>query len=214
LQLDLKNSIPLSLENDEIILVSAINQKTRQEVNSFIVAYLFPSSKVSGKSWKAVKLSLPSCICATKYKIQSCIVMSNYIYCSLLLPEVGAYIYKFGLASLQQHQKEMHDIVNISPEHSWQVGDPNLQNCFLSLLKEKIIAINFHTANGKSIIEVKRLATKTSVVSPTKYKFGFPYMVKIITASVIPDDQEFMMVVVYHDSTTDNCCIKNITMPM
>ena len=110
LAMDIKNSIPVSLENGEILVASVLNQ----EASSRVVLYLFPASKVSEKDWKAAcSLLTPPRIRAAKYEFQSCVVISNHVYCSLFLPGVGAYIYKFKISLLQQHQKELHNIKSI-----------------------------------------------------------------------------------------------------
>lgn len=91
LQLDLKNSIPVSYGNDGIILASVVqNQEMRQTTISLVI-YMFPQFRGSGeKNWKAVKVRLR----AAKCEIQSCVVISNCIYCSILLHGTGAYIYQ------------------------------------------------------------------------------------------------------------------------
>ena len=205
LRLDLKNSIPVSRKDDGIVLLSIINPETRQ-ANSYALIYLFPPSKVSEKDWKGASLQLPQPrIRTAKYEIQSCIMMSNYVYFSLLLPEVGAYIYRVELTSLQ-HPKEMRDIVNLKPEQitSWKIEDSTAQNCFLAVLKEDIIILSFIITNGKSVMEVKRLISHSS----TEYMYPFPRVMKIIVASIVPGDQSPLIVVVYHDNMHNKCCIK------
>ena len=77
LALDIKNSISISLENDEILVASVLNQ----EASSCVVLYLFSASKISEKDWKAANsLLTPPCISASKYDIQSCIFISNHVY--------------------------------------------------------------------------------------------------------------------------------------
>ena len=207
LEMDVKNSIPVSLENGEILVATVLNQ----EANCRIVVYLFESlaSKSSGKGWKAAySLLAPPHIRAAKYKIQSCVVISNHIYFSLLLPKVGAYIYKFKISSLQQHQREMFNIKQIYPDCRWYIKDSNLQKCFLAALKEDIIFISFCSTDDKNVVEVKR-AIRPSVVSPADYRHGFPGArgVKMVAASVICDDQNLWLVVMHHDSKTNKCRI-------
>lgn len=77
LRLDLKNSMPILLRDDGIVLLTVINPEIRQ-ANSCVVVYLFPPSKGSEKDWKGASLSLPQTrmIRTAKYEIQSCIIMS------------------------------------------------------------------------------------------------------------------------------------------
>ena len=206
-EMDLKNSIPVSLENDEILLATVQNQ----EASCRIIIYLFESisSKASEKGWKAVCSLLKSPpIRAAKYKIQSCVVISNHIYCSLLLPKVGAFIYRFKILLLQQHQKEMFNIKQIYPDCTWSIKDSNLQKCFLASLKEDIIFITFSSTDDKTVMEVKR-PIRRSVISSADYKGELPgaRFVKIVAASVIHGHQNSWLAVMYHDSKIKKCRI-------
>ena len=204
LAMDIKNSIPVSLENGEILVASVLNQ----EASSRVVLYVFPTSKVSEKNWKAAySLLTPPRIRTAKYEFQSCVVISDHIYCSLFLPGVGAYIYKFKISSLQQHQKELHNIKSIWPDCTWQTEDPNLQNCFLAVIKEDIIIITFSNIDNKSIMEVKRTISP-SVITPAEYKYDFPCVVKVVAASLVHGDQNPWLAMMYHDNKTNKCCIK------
>ena len=212
LRLDLKNSMPVLLKDDGIVLLTVINPEIRL-ANSCVVVYLFPPSKVSEKDWKGASLSLPQLrIRTAKYEIQSCIIMSDHIFFSLLLPEVGAYICRLELMSLQ-HPKEMRNIVNLKPEQitSWKIEESTVQNCFLAVLKEDIIILSFIVTNSKTVMEIKRLTTQS--ISPTEYTYPFPCVMKIFTASIVPGDGNPLIAVVYHDSTCNKCCIKRIKIP-
>ena len=206
LAMDIQNSIPVSLENGEILVASVLNQ----EASSRVVLYLFPASKVSEKDWKAANsLLTPPRIRAAKYEIQSCVVISNHVYCSLLLPELGAYIYKFKISSLQQHQKDVHNIKSIWPDCTWQIEDPNLQNCFLAVLNKDIIIFTFSNIDNKSVMEVKRTIS-SSVITPAEHQYKFPCVVKIAAASLVHGDQNPWLAIMYHDSKTNKCCITRL----
>ena len=199
LEMDIKNLIPISLENGEVLVATVLNQ----EANCRIIIYLFESlvSKSSGKGWKAAfSLLSPPRIRAAKYKIQSCVVISNHIYFSLLLPKVGAYIYKFKISSLQQHQKETYK--QICHDCRWYIKDSNLQKCFLATLKEDITFITFSSSDDKNVIEVKRGIRPSVVSTAADYRYEFPgtRVVKMIAASVIHGHQNLWLVVMHHDS--------------
>lgn len=132
LLLDLKNSIPIQKENG--IIVASVVPETRTTAR--VVIYLFSLLKVkSEKDWKATTVLLPSPRGRTaKYEIHSCLWLSINIYCSLLIPEVGAIIYKLGLASLQQ-PKNINNISTFRPEGIWQIDNATLQNCVLAALR-------------------------------------------------------------------------------
>ena len=208
-EMDLKNSIPVSLENGEILLATILNQ----EASCRIIIYLFESlsSKVAEKGWKAVcSLLKPPPNRAAKYKIQSCVVISNYVYCSLFLPKVGAFIYKFKISSLQQHQKEMFNIKEIHPDcsRSWAIKDSNLQKCFLASLKEDIIIVTFSSTEDRTVVEVKR-PTRRSGILAADYQDELPgtRYVNVVTASVVCSYQNTWLAVMYHDSKTKKCRI-------
>lgn len=203
LKLDLKNTVLVyASKDDEIIVISVLNQETRQTTPS-IVIYSFPL-KASGY-YKAASFPLPSRI--RKCEIYSCIIVSNDIYCCLL-SEVGGYIYKIGLASLNQHQKEMHNMVRIPTDHmcSWKTEDSTWQNCFLAMLKEEVMMISFSVADNKSIMKVKQLTP--SELPSVDFKFVFPSIVRVITASIVPGNQNPLLAVLYHDIKANKCCIK------
>ena len=205
--MDIKNLIPVSLENGEILVATVLNQ----EANCRIMIYLFESlsSKASEKGWKAAySLLAPPRIRAAKYKIQSCVVISSHVYFSLLLPKMGVYIYKFKISSLHQHQKEMFNIKQISPDGTWHIKDPNLQKCFLASLKEDIIIVTFKSTDDKSVMEVNQ-AMRRSVIPLEGCRNEFPgaRLVKMVTASVIRGHQNFCLAVMYHDSKTNKCRI-------
>ena len=207
LQLDLRNSIPVSCGNDEIILASVLqNQETRQITFSPVI-YLFSQSR-GGEKWKAVKLRS---IRFVNCEIQSCVVVLNYIYFSLLVHGMGFCVYRCGLMVLQR-QKATNFIEPISAECSWPIKNLNLQNCFLSEHKERVVVITTSVDCGKIIMQIKPLKVNPTVVSPAQYQFELPCELKIIAASIVPDVQnpEIAVTIVYHNNTTNSCHFKKI----
>ena len=202
---DLDNCIPISHREDGVIIVSVLNDLAKR--THCIVFHIF-SQKTSGRNWKTASSLLPiQFTCTVEYRIQSCKIdlESKYIYCSLLRHETVAYIYKFDLVLLQQHRKSRSAI--IKPVCNWNITEPTLQNCFLSLLQEEIIMINFNSINNKNIMKVKR-SENFFPGSPAEYEFEFSYEVTIIAASVISNSK---IVVIYQDNKTKQCFIKTFT---
>ena len=209
LQLELKNSIPVSYEKDGIILTSIqLYQENRQTVPALVI-YMLSQSKGTGsersseKNWKAIKLRLR----LSKYEIQSCIVISNYLYCCLL-HEAGASIYQCDL-TLFQKQKHMQCIESTSNLPGCHLKDPKI---FLSVHKSQVIIITIspNVDSNKTTLEIKKLLNP-STISPPVYRFEFACLVKIVTAFVVPDVEDLEIVVVYHKS---NSCHINRIIPM
>lgn len=104
----------------------------------------------------------------------------------------------------------MHDIVKISPECYWQPDDQKLQNCFLAKLEEDIIIITFNNFNNISVMEVKRLIKGSSEISQAEYEYKFSSMVKIVAVSLVHDDHNPWLAVMYHNNETNKCCITRL----
>lgn len=201
---DFENSIPISYhKNDVIILVS-------------VVANRITFHGFSQRPEKNKKLAA-SLLHREKLKLSSCIMLSDYIFCCLLLPKTGSYIYKFGLASIQQHRKDS-DIQSVCV---WQLKNSALQNCFLSVRKEEIVVFD------GSNMEIRKLLSKplqvSSVESSLNQKsfkvlevssaepiFKFPHG-NIIATSVIPGFQNHVIAVVYYNSKTNKHYIKRVS---
>lgn len=90
--------------------------------------------------------------------------------------------------------------------------DTNLQNCFLSVRNGRVIviAISLNIDFDKSIMEIKQLQVKPTSVLPAEYLFEFPCVVKIFTASFLPDVHNPEVIVLYHDNITNSCCVTRI----
>ena len=212
LRLDLKNSISVSNENGDIILVSVLQHQEKRQLALTPVIYMLPQSRGTDKStekyWKAVKLRQSYVNC----EIHSSVVTLNHIYFSLFQYKTGAWIIKCGL----QKPKETNFIETISSESSWQVKDVNMQNCFLSMYKEKVhmIIISLNVDGDRTIMEIKELRIQeagSQVVSPAKYQYTFPCTVKVFAASIVPDVQNLEIATVYHDNKINACRIRRIS---
>ena len=204
LQLDFKNSITVPQNDDGIILTSVVQES---KTSTYVVVYLFPLAKSS--NWKAAcfPLQLPR-IRTNKYEIQSCLLLLNSLYCSFILPEKGAMIYRFTLASLQYPSKDIQKIVNGQHEGLWQIEDTALQSCYLVELNNKIIIISFTNSNGKTVMEMKRPLMPPPAVSPAEYEVKFDRLVKIIKVYLLPGDQNPLVAVVYHDIIANKYFVK------
>ena len=205
LQVDLKNSVPVSYENDGMILSSIYQER---QVFSLVI-YMLSQSKTSEKSWKAIKLRLGR----VKYEIQSCVVKSSNLYCNLL-HETGAYIYHCDIRIFQR-QKQSQCIENVSNLSSCPVKDSNMQNCFLSIHKENIfVIVCLNTDCNRTAVEIKHLDTSTLTLSQAIYWFEFSFSAKIVSASVIPDIEDLEVAIVYHSSVTNYCHINRIILKL
>ena len=200
---DFRNCIPVSHREDKVILVSVLNDRVK--ANHCIIFHIF-TQRVSGRNWKTTSSLLPiQYTRTTEYQIQSCIIAeTNYIYCSVLLRGIGAYIYKFDLMLLQQHQKSSS---TVRPICNWHIRDPTLESCFLSVLQEEVVIVNFKTINDKGVMEVRRPKNFLSVL-PADYQFECPCDIKVIATSIVSASKIFVM---YHDIKCNKCFIKAFT---
>ena len=150
-QLNLDNYIPVSYKSDEIILVSVVAHRA-----------IFHSFSLRGSKKSAVF----SLLHRNYNKLNSCIVSSNYIFCCLLLPKTGSYIYKFDLTSIQQNPKDLSGKSDtIQLVSYWPLKLPTLQNCFLSIHKNEVVIINFNVADDGINMEIRRLLSKPADLS-------------------------------------------------
>jgi len=201
LLIDPENLIPISHKDDEAIVTSVLND--------CIVFHVF-SKNTPGRKWISATSSIPQpSNRSAKHKIQSCVVVSNFIYCSVLLNGIGARIYKFNIRSLQQYQRSN---VSIRPTSTWHIRDDRtLQNCFTSVHKGEVIIICFAVVSNQTVLEIKR-PVLNSTVSPVEYRFKFPQMVKVMAGSVIPGLDNLTIVVTYSESESNKYKIKRIDM--
>ena len=201
---DLGNCIPVSHRDDGVIVVSALNDRVKG--NHCIVFHIF-SQKASGRNWKATSSLLPikHKFNHNVYQIQSCIIdpESKHMYCSLILHETGAFVYKFDLTSLLKHRRGSNS-VSIKPVNSWRIEEPTLQNCFLSSLRGETVMISI---NHRNIIKVKRPINFLPAL-PADYKFELSSKIKITRVSIISNSK---VIILYHENKTKECFIKTIS---
>lgn len=200
--LDVKNSIPIPYKDDGIIVVSILNQPSTSHIKFHIFSQSIAAEKPKSAS-SQIRYN-------ANYQIQSCSILSNYIYCALSLPEGNIYIYKLDIASLR---KETHDDENISPNCQWSIKISKLQNCFVSVFKGEIFIISIYKANNKSIVEIKRLLNHPEV-SSVEHKLEFTHEVKVVTASIISGAQNPLIVIMYHDDKISKCYIKRASISL
>lgn len=193
--LDPRNSIPVPYKEDGVIIATVINQQPTSQIKFHIF-----TSKADKR--KSATSHLQS---NAKYLIQSCVILLNCIYCSLMLPKEGAYIYKFDIASLR---KETNEDDSIPPDCIWTIKNCTLQSCFLSVLKGVVFTVLTLTCDNKSIMEIKRLLNHQKI-SPVEYQCEFTCMVKVVAASGI---QNPLIAVMYHNDDTGKCYVKRVAL--
>ena len=204
--LDFENSFVIPYKDDTIIIVSIVN---------YCMYFHVISKGIYGKKLASTNVSISQLnirAAPAKFKIQSCIMLSNNIYCSLWQQGVGVRICQFNTWITQQQQRIT---LSVRLASIWQINDnPTLQscNCFLSVHKREIVIICCSTTKTKSILEIKRLNFDAKVVFASESRFAFPYMVKIETASVIPQSENLVVTVTYQDRKTDKYYIKTLNM--
>ena len=191
--LDPRNSIPVPYKDDGVIVVTVINQQPTSQIKFHIF-----SSKADKR--KSLTSHLQS---NAKYQIYSCVILLDCIYCGLILPKKGAYIYKFDIAFLRKEDER------IPPICIWTIKNSTLQGCFLSVLKGVIFIVLSITNDNKSIMEIKRLLDH-SKISSVEYQFEFPCVVKVVAASGI---QYPLIAVMYHNDETGRCYVRKVALP-
>lgn len=198
--LDFENCIAVSHKESGLILVSVSNDR--------IIFHVY-SKNSPGKKWVSASSQLPppSQVHSAKYKIQSCVVISNFIYCSLL-QGMNAHIYKFSIRLLQQQQR---GTIPVRPNYVWHINEDGrtLTNCFVTLHKGEVAIISCYVTDDKSSLEVKYL--KSEIVSASRYKFHFPYKITIACASIITDPDRFVIAMIYTENNS-KCYVKRIEM--
>ena len=194
--LDPRNSIPVPYKDDGVIKATVINQQPTSQIKFHIF------------SSKAEKIkSVTSHLQSNKYLIQSCVILVNCIYCGLIVPKEGVYIYKFDIASLRKETKEDD---SIPPNCIWTIRNPTLQSCFLSVLKGVIFIVSILTNNNKSIMEIKRLLNHPKI-SSVEDRFELPCVVKVVAVSGIQNP--LLIAVMYHNDEIGKCYVKRVPLP-
>lgn len=206
----LKNSVCTSYKNDGVIMVSVLDQLTRQASN-LMTFHLFSQTKTAGKNWKTASLLLPTVLHSfdkCKYQLQSCVVISEYLYCSLMLHEMTAYVFEIGLLPLEKYDKEYYE--GSLPEKNWIVEGPFIKSCFVSVFEEKVVITTFKNMNDKTAMEVRSPSEESSSLKPMCH-YDFSSVVKVVTVlAVLPN----IITVVYHHEKANKCFTMRLRIPL
>ena len=207
LSVELRNAACVSYENDGVALVSIPGYS---QVNIYLLSSM--RTAAASKNWKNGHIKLPDPHHNWRHQIQSCVVISNYMYCSLLVQERAVCIYKINLTPLKRYGKETLDASLPNQKIDVDVTNSNLRCCFLSILNEKLIAITSeHVDNTETLIEVKQFDNLTCKFPDTlTYRSCISSQVKVVTMSIVPGIHN-TVVVIYHNSALRKCFVKKIT---
>ena len=175
--------------SDNIVVVTVLE--------TFAFIYLFSTSKDDNACWKFAKFSLSKSNC----EIQSCVVISENLFCSLLT-STHLLVYQFNLTALYQSTSD--DLSSLEPVKSWILEKLNLK-CFLSSLKEEVVTIMVKKAGNKTFVEFSELKHFNSgSLEPLTF---FDYSVEVTFATVIPYTTN--LGIVYYDSNVYKMCLLN-----
>ena len=209
----LKNSACTSYKNDGVIMVSVLDPVT-QQASSYMTFHLFSQTKIAGKNWKTASLLLPTVLPSLdkcKYQMQSCVTISDYLYCSLWLHEMIVYVFEIGLLPLEKYDKEYYE--GSLPEKSWIIEGPFIKSCFLSVFEEKIVITTFKNINDKTVMEVRMLSSPGedgSLLNPMCH-YDFSSVVKVVTVlAVLPNT----ITVIYHHEKANKCFTMRLRIPL
>lgn len=143
---------------------------------------------------------------SSKYQIQSCVVISHFLYCSLWLHETTCtvYIYEVDLLPLWSCDKEYYE--GSLPERSWVIEDLFMKSCFLSAFKEEVVITTFKNINDRTVMEVRLINSMsvTSAMPKLIRQYNFASVVKVVTASAICGVPN-TITVIYHDDKANKC---------
>ena len=196
---DSENWLAVSHKSGEIIIPTVLHDRINLNIFS-----------TSGKKWLlAYSILAQPLTRSVKVKISSCIVVSNYLYCSMVQQEVGARICQFNIRILQQYQRNS---INVRPVNILHIRDnPTLQNCFVSTHKEVVVIICCSNINDKSCIEVRQPKPRPTGISSVLYRYEFS-KVNIVGASADPCSKNLVLAIIYRDIEDDKYYIKRIDM--
>ena len=180
--LDVKNSALYRYGPDSVVVVTVLQ--------AFVYFYLFSPSRKDDAQWKSAKLSLSKQI--SNCQIQSCVVASNSVYCTLLTC-AHLLIYEVDLSPLEQATS---DTCYLKPTSSWLLDNSNIKKCFLSLLNEEVVTIMVKEMINTKSVEVSQLQHFN--LGSLKPLTTFNSIVVVDTATVVPDTT--YMAIVCHDS--------------
>ena len=209
-RLDLKNSVAVVNDKDEVIIVSILNQSMRKKCH--IVVYSFLPSEVCGNHWKWVKLKCPqeNNLGNGKCIIQSCATIFQYLYCSLLFESSGMLLVKINLDKINfiSLQEDSHNISGRSLCYEYVfLKEPFLNNCFLSIQSDFIIATTFTDSGDKTVMEIRQYSDQLTLISSCQLPLQSG--VQVVSASLAPHVQD-LIVVVYHDGSDNTCYVKKV----
>ena len=180
--LDIKNSVCYRYGPDSVVVVTVLQ--------AFIYFYLFSPLRKDDAQWKSAKLLLSKQI--SNCQIQSCVVASNFIFCTLLTC-AHLLIYEVDLGPLEQAS---NDTCYLKPTTSWLLDNSNIKKCFLSFLNEEVVTIMVKEMNNKKFVEVSQL--KHFNLGSLKPLTTFNSVMVVDTATVVPETT--YMAIVCHDS--------------
>ena len=209
----LKNSVCTSYKNDGVIMISVLDQLTQQASNHMTL-HLFSQTKTTGKNWKMASLLLPTVLHSLdkcKYQLQSCVVISDHLYCSLWLHETTVYVFEIDLSPLEKYDKECYE--RPLPAKSWIVEGPFIKSCFLSILQEKVVVTTFKNINDRTVMEVRVLNSPSEASSELKpiCHYDFSSVVKVVTVlAVLPNT----ITVIYHHEKANKCFTMRLRIPL
>ena len=195
LMLDFSNSFVVSRKPNEIIIISIVNNR---------IYFHIISTSIQGIERSSATFTLPKLHGSTaKFIMQSCIVLSNCIYCGLLQQGISACIYQVKVL-------ENYKSMNVRLVNTWHINDDfNLQNCFILVHNGEVYISCRKDAANKTTIELKRLKLSCTVESIAH--FTFPYLVKVSAVSVV-SRKSLVIAVIYQNNETNEFYIKRINM--
>ena len=190
--LDMKNSACYCYAPESVVVVTVFR--------SFVYIHLLsPLKKGDSQSWKSAKLTVFKQV--NDCRIQSCIVTSNNVFCTLLTP-AHLLIYRVDLSPLQQITS---GTCFLKPASSWLLDNSNIKQCFLSFLYGEVITIMVKEINNKKYVEVSEL--KHFNLGSLKPATTFDSTVEVFDATVVPDTT--YMALTYYDSKACKLCLLN-----
>lgn len=157
--------------SDNVVVVTVLQ--------AFIYFYLFsPVKNESNTYWKSAKLSLSQQI--SSCQIQSCVVLSTNLFCSLLT-STHLVIYQVDLNSLYQ---TANDTCLLEPAKSWVLEKLTLKSCFLSSFNEEVVTIIVKKTDKTSLEFSELKHFNSGSLEPIT---SFCSTTEVIYATVIPD---------------------------
>jgi len=180
-EINFENCVCDKYASDNVVVVTVL------EASVFF--YLFSPLKKDNMNWKSAKLSLSEQ--TSDCQIQSCVVISDDLFCSLLT-STHLLVYQVDLGVLY---RSTDGTCSLEPTKSWVLEKLNLERCFLSSLNEEVVTIMVKKAD-KNLVEFSEL--KHFNLGSLKPLTSFCTNVEVFSATVIPDTTN--LAIVYSDS--------------